>query len=113
MSRRLVVFLFLYGCAAGPQSDLQYIKQARSIAAEWAMVNAQAEQGKLTQSYVRSMHSWLVDDLRSASSSLTEPRSRYGEEIRALLAEPPDAPPSRLQRHADALKRIEKSLESA
>ena len=40
-------------------------------------------------------------------------RSRYGAEIRALLAEPDAAPPEELRAHADKLKQIEDGLESA
>ena len=47
--------LLLAACSKGPEADLQYIKQARSLAAEWALVNEQAEQGKLTAPYVASM----------------------------------------------------------
>ena len=38
----------------GPGSRLAIHRQARSLAAEWAMVNEQAAQGKLTATYVES-----------------------------------------------------------
>jgi hypothetical protein len=105
--------LFVAGCSSGASADLQYIKQARSIGAEWALVNEQAQAGQVTPTYVRSMHYWLHDSLRTAASSLTQPSSAYGTEMRSLLAEPADASPQRLRSHSEALKRIEDELESA
>ena len=108
-----IFLLLLTACSQNSQSDLQYVKQARSMAAEWALVNEQANAGGVTFTYVQAMRRWLHDGLESASRSLTLPKSRYGDEIRALLAEPPNAPPAELRRHASALKQIETELESA
>ena len=103
----------LAGCSQGPSADLQYIKQARSIGAEWALVNEQANKGSLTPIYVHSMREWLHQDLQSAQSSLTQAQSPYGQEIEALLAEQPEAEPGRLRAHVERLKQIEDGLESA
>jgi hypothetical protein len=108
-----VVSLLLGGCSKGAAADLQYVKEARSLAAEWALVNEQAKQGNLTATYVDSMHQWLHRNLQSAAASLTTPNSPYGNEMKALLAEAPDASPGRLRMHATRLKQIEKRLESA
>ncbi len=117
MARKLLPLLLLMAAAcsqgSGPEADLQYIKQARSLGAEWALVNEQAARGRLTQTYAGSMHQWLRDNLRTTSKSLTEPDSRYGEEIQALLAQPDDAAPEELRGHAEKLKQIEDALESA
>jgi hypothetical protein len=113
MLRRSLVFLVLWGCSNVPQSDLQYIKQARSLAAEWALINEQANDGKLTATYVDSMHAWLSDGIQTSVASLTLTDSPYGKEMKALLAEPPDAAPEDLRLHAHALKKIEDKLESA
>jgi hypothetical protein len=107
------LLLLLAGCTKGPEADLQYIKQARSLAAEWALVNEQAAEGKLNGAYVTSMHRWFRDGLRTANESLTEPDGRYAFEIDALLKQPDDAPPEELRAHAEKLKQIEDSLESA
>ena len=109
----LLLTLALGACSNGPEADLQYIGQARSAAAEWALVNEQSSEGRLTPAYVKSMHEWLRDEIRSASSSLTQPDSGYAEEIHALLAEPDDAAPEELRARADKLKQIEDDLESA
>lgn len=109
----LTLFFLITACGHGPREDLQSIKQARSIAGEWALVNEHAEEGGLTATYVQSMHRWLHDGLETASGSLSQPKSRYGDEIRALLAEPANAAPAELRRHATTLKHIEIELESA
>ena len=109
----LIVLALLGACSKGPQADLQYISQARSAGAEWALVNEQARAGKLTATYVASMHQWLRKQLHTSSAALTKPDSHYGEEIRALLAQPDDAAPEELRAHSDKLKKIEDGLESA
>ena len=114
MARKLVLLAFLLaGCSKGPQADLQSISQARSAAAEWALVNEQAGRGRLNSTYVASMHYWLREELRTASQSLTQPDSRYGEQVRELLRQPDDAAPEALRARAEELKREEDSLESA
>ena len=114
MLRRTWFLLLLAGCtSSGPEADLQYIKQARSLGAEWATVNQQAAEGKLTQAYVASMHQWLRDGLQTSEQSLTHPDSAYGKEIRALLASRDDASPDELTAHVSELKRQEDKLESA
>ena len=111
--KRLTMVLLLSGCAQGAQQDLPYIKQARSAAAEWALVNDQAGRDKLTRPYVQGMREAAREELKTAASSLSDPGSPQGREIGALLAEPADAPADRLRAHVDRLKRLEDSLESA
>ena len=116
MWRKLFPLLLLVpaSCSSsGPEADLQYIKQAHSLGAEWALLNEQAAQGRLTQTYVDSMHQWLRDQLRTSADSLTQPNSPYGDEIRALLADADDADAAELRSHSDKLKQIEDHLESA
>ena len=110
----LVAALLLSGCvSAPPEADLQYVKQARSLAAEWALINQQAAEGRLIPPYVKAMRAWLRDGLETASASLSDPDSAYGGEIRALLDEPAEAAPAQLRAHAERLKQIEIGLESA
>ena len=113
MRRVWVILLLAAGCSKGPQADLQYIGEARSAAAEWALVNEQASQGHLTHTYVESMRRALRHQLEAAQSGLTVPDSPYAEEIEALAAEPADAPPDELRSHVERLRQIEDSLESA
>jgi hypothetical protein len=110
---RLLMFALLAACSRGPESDLQYIGQARSLAAEWALINEQAAQGTLTETYVSSMHGWLRQQLQTSTNSLTEPDTPYGAEMQALLRLPDDAPPAELRARSEKLRQIEDSLESA
>jgi len=113
MRRILLLLLSLAACSKGPQADLPYISQARSLAAEWALVNQQASKGKLTQTYVETMRKELRQELETSGKALSQPRSAYAREIDALLKQPGDASPADLREHARALKTIEDSLESA
>jgi hypothetical protein len=114
MSRPVLAsLLLLAACSKGPEADLHYVKQARSLGAEWALVNEQAAAGRVTATYVGSMHQWLRDGLQTTSTSLSDRDTVYAAEIAALLAEPDDAAPDELRAHVDKLKQIEDSLESA
>lgn len=105
--------LLLWGCSKGPGADLPSIGEARSLGAEWALVNEQAAKGNLTASYTETMRKQLCQQLHSSESSLTRPDSAYGKEIRALLQQPGNAPPEALRDHVAKLKQIEDSIESA
>jgi uncharacterized lipoprotein len=109
----LLLVLLLAGCSQGPEADLPSIGEARSLAAEWALVNEQASEGHLTGSYVRTMRENIREQLETTAKSLAQPQSDYGQEIAALLREPDSAAPTELRAHASRLKQIEDSLESA
>lgn len=113
LRRPVLLFLLMAGCSQGAQADLPYISEARSLAAEWALVNEQAAQGHLTAAYVRTMRQGLREQLQITAKSLTQTQSDYAQEIAALTREPDDAPPAELRTHASKLKTIETSLESA
>ena len=113
LRKSIPLALLVAACSKGPQADLQYIKQARSLGAEWALVNEQADKGKLTPTYVSSMHAWLRDQLQTTSASLTMPDSRYAAEIEAMAKLPDDAAPEDLRARSERLKQIEDELESA
>lgn len=113
MRRLLLLLLLLAGCSKGPEADLQYIRQARSSAAEWALVNERANLGQLTHPYVESMRRSLRSQIKSARSALTMPGSPYDNEMEALLKQSDAASPERLRAHAEQLKQIEDKLESA
>jgi hypothetical protein len=108
----LLLFL-LAACSKGGEADLPSISKARSLGAEWALVNEQAAKGKLTGAYVRTMRSSFREQLQTTLFALSQPDSPYGEEIRALLAQPEDAAPEELRVHSSKLKQIEDTLESA
>lgn len=113
LRRFLPLILLVAGCSKGAEADLPSIGEARSLAAEWALVNDQASKGHLTASYVRTMRDSLREQLQRTSKSLTQPNSDYGREVGALLQEPNDASPQELRAHAAKLKQIEDRLESA
>ena len=48
MRKPLLLLLVLAGCSKGPQADLPAIGAARSLGAEWALVNQEASRGQLT-----------------------------------------------------------------
>jgi hypothetical protein len=109
----LLGLLLLTACSKGPQADLPYISQARSLAAEWALLNEQAARNRLTSIYTKTMRQSFREQLQTVSKSLSQPDSRYALEIQAVLAQPDDAPPEELRVHAAKLKQIEDGLESA
>ena len=109
----LLIALTLAACSKGPEADLPTIGEARSLGAEWALVNEQAAAGKVTQTYARTMRARLREQLQTDLGSLIEPKSEYGNEIRAIIALSDEASPAVLRAHASALKRIEDHLESA
>ena len=46
MRRLLLIALLVAACSKGPEADLPtYIGEARSLGAEWALVNEQAPEG--------------------------------------------------------------------
>jgi Tfp pilus assembly protein PilP len=107
-----LLLLLLAACSKGADADLASIGEARSLTAEWALVNEQAADGKVTHTYADTMREQLRDQLQSTSSALTQPNSRYGNEIGAVLRLPDDAAPPLLRLHAATLKQIEDHLES-
>jgi hypothetical protein len=108
----LLLIVLLGGCSKGSEADLPSVGEARSLGAEWALVNEQASEGKLTTIYIQAMRKSLREQLETCARSL-QPKSAYGDEIAALLREPDAAAPQQLRAHADKLKQIEDSLESA
>ena len=109
----LLLLAFCAACSKGAEADEPAISKARSLAAEWALVNQQGAELKLTAPYVKTMRISIREQLQTASTALRHPNSAYGSEIQALLKEPDDASPDELSAHARALKQIEDSLESA
>ena len=92
-------------------SELPTIKEARSVAAEWALVNQQATAGNANRVYVEEMRSSTSEQLTSLKDKLSDPDSREANALDALLALPPDASPDTIGKQVDRLDRIEKRLE--
>ena len=104
--------LLLWGCSQGSDKDLPSIVAARSLGAEWALVNEQALDGHLTAPYIQTMHKELREQLQSNRDSLARPDNTYGREISALLSLPDETSPQELRAHVAKLKQIEDRLES-
>jgi hypothetical protein len=113
LRKPLLLSLLLASCSKGPDADLPSIGEARSVTAEWALLNAEATKGRLNATYVRTMREQLREQLKSTASSLTQPMSDYGQEIGKVLAQRDDAPAEEFRAHANKLKQIENRLESA
>jgi hypothetical protein len=111
MKRLVLLCLVLSGCAQGAQKDLPSIAQARSLAAEWALVNEQAIEGKLTATYIKTMRASVREQLTTISRSLSEPLA--ATIVNDLVTQPDDATPQQLRASAEQLKRVESQLESA
>jgi hypothetical protein len=110
--KRLVLFcLALSGCAQGAQKNLPSIAEARSLAAEWALVNEQASQGKVTGTYAKTMRASVREQLSTISESLVEPHA--AEIVNDLMSQSDDAPPRELRTSVEKLKQIEDQLESS
>lgn len=109
--RLLAVAFLLASCSSRPTDYLPDVKDLRSAAAEWALVNRQAAQGKLTRAYLSGMHEAVRREVSSAARALDRPGAPARERARALRALPDDASPDLLLAHARALKRIESVLE--
>jgi hypothetical protein len=108
----LLLVLALASCSKGADADLPAISDARSLTAEWALVNEQASQGHLTAAYAHTMRESIRKQLRSSASALTQPKAPYAGEIAAVLRQPDSASPATLRAHASNLKHIEDQLES-
>ena len=109
----LLFALLLAGCSKGPDADLPSIGEARSLIAEWALVNGEAAQGEVTATYAATMRKQIREQLQQTQSQLKQPKSAYGAESEAALALADETPSPSLGAHAVRLKRIEDSLESA
>ncbi|MDB5710231.1 MAG: hypothetical protein JWL96_2301 [Sphingomonas bacterium] len=106
------VIAFLVGAAAPPDtaSDLPGIKAARSIVAEWALINRAAAQHRLTPVYAEQMRREARAQLADQRRAMADPRSPASVEIARLLALPPSSDAATLDRGVARLLQIEKQL---
>jgi len=112
---KAAVLLFLAclgGWSSGRQADLPAIKEMRSAAAEWALVNREAARGRLTAPYAAGMRWAAREEIATQARALT-PDSPAAPVAAALLALPGDAAPDPIARQVARLKQIEASLEPA
>jgi hypothetical protein len=109
----LAAAFLLLGAADAPASraDLVTIKEARSIAAEWALVNRLAADGRLRRAYVRAMREEAIGQLESALKAMKDKDSAAAAEIGALAHLSPNASAGLLYAHARRLQSMEDALE--
>jgi hypothetical protein len=106
----LLMGLALAACSSQSDKQLMAVKSARSVLAEWSLVERQAAQGRAPTTYIEQMRQLAKDELKTDSGEL----SRQPEAARlldALRAGSPDA--ATLKQADDALKPLEDSLEAA
>ena len=97
-----VCLLLVAACSKGPQADLPSIGEARSLAAEWALVNEQAGQGKLTETYTARCARALRQQLQTDAKSLTAASQPLWPRDPGVARGARDAPPANLRAHAAA-----------
>jgi len=108
--------LALLLAAASPPSasrDLPAIRSARSIVAEWALVNRTAAEGRVTQTYVRVMRTQARRQLEAQFEALSDPGSAAGRLIADCLRLPGDAPYPLLEARSRRLRAIGAQVEAA
>jgi hypothetical protein len=113
MRARVVLILLAAlsaGCASQSDHELEALKSARSVLAEWALVEEQAHRGQAPATYVEQMRQLARDQLKTAESELTrEPQAAaLVEELRSGSPGAAD-----LKRANTALEPLEKQLESS
>jgi len=107
--------LLLLVAAAPPtdRKDLAAIKAARSLFAEWALINTLAVSAGLQASYVEGMRKAAREQLGTNLKSLSSPTSPAAVEIQRCLRLPAAAPSTVLRGCAERLRAIEVQLETA
>jgi len=100
--------------ASGPgerSKDLQTVKEARSVAAEWALTNRLAAAGRVTPTYAEAMARQAKRQLASALKTVSDPQGPAAHELARLTRLPANASPDVLARSARRLLAIEAGLE--
>ena len=112
---RPFLILLLLPIAACSEADEKRVavRQLRSAAAEWALVNHEASRRHLPEAYVGGMRKAARDQIKEAAASLRGKQADAEREAALLQTFPPDADAGLLTRHVATLKKIEDQLESA
>jgi hypothetical protein len=106
----LLVALLAAGCSSPADRQLEAVKAARSVLAEWALVEQRAGAGGAPGHYVEQMRQLARDQLKTAQSELTR-QPQAAALLDRLQAGSPG--PAELKSAAAALEPLEKRLESA
>jgi hypothetical protein len=106
----LSIALALAACASQSDKQLIAVKSARSVIAEWALVEQQAAKGRAQTTYIEQMRQMARDELKTDATALSQ-RPGAAALLERLRTGSPDA--QTLNSAGDALKPLEDSLEAA
>jgi hypothetical protein len=100
----------LAACSSQRDKQLEAVKSARSVLAEWALVEEQADKGRAQDTYVEQMRGKAKDQLKTDATELSQ-QPDAAALLDTLRSSSPDA--AALKQADDALKPLEDSLEAA
>jgi hypothetical protein len=106
----MISFALIAGCSSQADKQLEAVKSARSVLAEWSTVETQAAKGRAQTTYTEAMRKQAKDELEKAAKGLAQ-RPDAAKLIDGLRSGAPDA--AALERADTALEPLEKSLEAA
>ncbi len=100
-------------CSSGQRADLVAIKGIRSAAAEWALVNREAERGRLTSAFAKGMREAARENIAKEARAITQTNPQAAHHAAVLQALPSNATPGLIVPHVKALRQIGAALESS
>jgi hypothetical protein len=98
------------GCSSQADRQLEAVKSARSVLAEWALVEDQAASGRTPRTYAEQMRKLARDQLKTAETELAG-QPQAAASIQRLRTGSPGA--AALKSTNAALEPLEKRLESS
>ena len=113
MARRIVALFAasaLVACSSQSDKKLEAVKSARSVMAEWALVEQQAAHGRAQATDVDQMRQLARDELKTDAKSLSQSPDAAAV-LERLRSGSPDA--QTLKDADEALAPLEDSLEAA
>ena len=106
----LLVALTAAGCTSQSDRELEAVKSARSVLAEWALVERQSAHGDAPANYTEQTRHLARDQLNTAQSDL----ARFPQAARVLEQARTGSPdPAKLKQANSTLEPLEKRLESS
>ena len=101
----------LAGCGSEADKQLEAVKAARTVLAEWALVEEQAAKGQTPETYAEEMRDAAKSQLRTAQSALREDQPRAAQLMETIVDGEPSA--DELKAAGSRLEPLETRLESA
>ena len=106
----IVSISLLAGCSSQVDKQLEAVKSARTVLSEWALLEEQADKGRVQATYAEQMRDDAKDELGKASTGLAQ-QPEAARLVDGLRTGSPDA--AALKRAASSLEPLENSLEAA